>query len=125
MLSAYVEHGTIFHACEAASISRRTHYDWLKADPGYSAAFEDAKDAVADGLEQEAAHRAKEGWLEPVYYKGEVCGQVRRFSDLLMIFLLKGLRPEKYRERIDTRHGGTLTLEQAICASREPEPPRG
>jgi hypothetical protein len=124
MLAAYIEHGTVFHACRATSMSRRTHYDWLQQDPAYASAFEDAKDAVADRLEQEAARRAKEGWPEPVFYKGEVCGHVHKFSDLLLIFLLKGLRPEKYRERVDTRHEGTLTLEAAVMASREPEVPR-
>ncbi|MCZ6916509.1 MAG: hypothetical protein O7I93_07020 [Gemmatimonadetes bacterium] len=28
---------------------------------------------------------------------------MRRYSDVLLIFLLKALRPEKYRERVDVR----------------------
>ena len=33
-------------------------------------------------------------------------GTVRRYSDVLLIFLLKGLRPEQYRERYEIK--GTL-----------------
>ena len=45
-----------------------------------------------------------EGWEEPVgWYKGEAGGTVRRFSDTLLIFLLKGAAPEKYRERLEVR----------------------
>ena len=38
------------------------------------------------------------GVEQPVFYKGEVCGLVRKYSDVLLIFLLKGLRPEVYRK---------------------------
>lgn len=30
-----------------------------------------------------------------------MCGTVKRYRDLLLIFLLKGVRPEKYRERYE------------------------
>jgi hypothetical protein len=125
MLAAYLKCGTIFHGCKGAGITRRTHYDWMKADPAYRDAFEDAAEAVADNLEAEAMRRAREGWPEPVYYQGEVCGSVRKFSDLLLIFMLKALRPDKFRERIDLKHSGKLGLEAAIAASRQLEASRG
>ena len=37
------------------------------------------------------------------WYKGKPGGTVREYSDILLIFLLKALRPEKYRERVDVR----------------------
>ncbi len=40
------------------------------------------------------------------WYKGKPGGTVRLYSDVLPIFLLKALRPEKYRERVEVR--GTL-----------------
>ena len=39
-------------------------------------------------------------------YKGQAGGTVRRYSDTLLIFLLKGLKPEVYRERLEVQ--GTL-----------------
>ncbi len=46
-----------------------------------------------------------EGWEEPAgWYQGEAGGTVRRYSDTLLIFLLKGHRPERFHEQV--RHTG-------------------
>jgi hypothetical protein len=55
------------------------------------------KEEAIGGLEDEAVRRAYEGWLKPVFYQGRQCGAVRRYSDKLLMFLLKGWRPERYR----------------------------
>ena len=49
----------------------------------------------------------------PVYYQGKEVGQIRKFSDTLLIFLLKGARPETYRERHEHtgKHGGPIQYE--------------
>ena len=39
---------------------------------------------------------------KPVFYHGEICGSVREYSDTAAIFLLKGRRPEVYRDRTET-----------------------
>jgi hypothetical protein len=121
LLEAYIQFGTVTHASQAVGIGRRTHYDWLAADPAYAGAFADAKDAVADAYELEVKRRAIEGVDEPVFYKGEICGHVRKFSDLLLIFMLKALRPGKYRETVNSAHSGKVTLEALVAASRLPE----
>jgi hypothetical protein len=92
-LAAFAQQGNVKGACEAAGIARCTHYAWLESDPDYKRAFNDAKEDAADALEAEARRRAFAG------------------SDLLLIFLLKGLRPEKYRDRYDPR---TSSNEQEI-----------
>ncbi len=88
MLIAYARTGNISQACAAVGIGRRSHYDWLDSDDDYAAAFRQAGEDAADALEAEARRRAFEG------------------SDTLLIFLLKGLRPERYRERYDHRLQG-------------------
>ena len=80
-LAAFVEYGTISAACKAAGIGRSTWYGIKKDDPQFAADAEHAKHEVADGLEQEAIRRAYDG------------------SDVLLIFLLKGHKPEKFKER--------------------------
>lgn len=55
----------------------------------------------AELLEAEAVRRAYEGVDEPVFYQGSECGEVRKYSDTLLMFLLKGMMPNKYRERVD------------------------
>ena len=54
---------------------------------------EDAHDA----LESEARRRAVEGVPMPVYYNGKVCGTVRKYSDFLLMFLMKAKMPQ-YRD---------------------------
>jgi hypothetical protein len=98
-LAAYSQCGNITRAAEMAEIDRGTHYVWLKDDPEYPALFEAATQEAGDRLEQEARRRAVEGVAEPVFYQGEICGTVQRYSDTLLIFLLKGAKPEKYADR--------------------------
>jgi len=101
-----------------AGIDRGTHYDWLKADPGYKAAFEAVQDQEAQALEDEAVRRAYEGVERPVYQMGRQVGTIREYSDALLIFLLKGLRPAKYRERYDVVVAAGDSLVQAIARGR-------
>lgn len=49
-------------------------------------------------LEDEARRRAVDGVDEPVFQGGELVGHVRRYSDRLLEFLLRGRRPTVYRE---------------------------
>lgn len=110
-LAAYAENGNISQSAAIAGIPRRTHYDWLAADPSYAAAFEQAGEQAADALEREARRRATEGVRKErlFFYKGAVItdrdGEPIRevtteFSDTLLIFLLKGVRPDKYADRL-------------------------
>lgn len=103
-LEAFVEKHTVYHAAQASKVGRRTHYDWLTNDPAYAVAFDDAKEAVIDILTNEADRRGAEGVLEPVYYQGEKVDSVRKYSDVLLIFRLKALAPDLYRERFE--HSG-------------------
>ncbi len=91
-------------ACEVAKVGRSSHYRWLEEHLEYREAFELAKECAADVLEAAAYRRAVTGWDEPVgWYRGEAGGMVRKYSDVLLIFLLKGIRPEKYRDRMEVR----------------------
>lgn len=105
-LVAYAELGNISEAAKAARCNRQSHLNWLKRDGLYALAFKDAQEQAIDRLEKEAQRRAHDGVVEPVYYQGKVVGGIKRYSDTLLIFLLKGLRPDKYRERYDMRHSG-------------------
>lgn len=98
--------GNVTKACESAGIGRRSAYEWREADPEFAAEWDEAVEAGTEELEEEARRRAFSGVDEPVFYQGEVCGEVRKYSDTLLIFLLKGRRPEKYRENIKAELGG-------------------
>lgn len=106
-LSAYAECGTVTHAATAAGISRGSHYVWL-GEPEYEAAYSLAHDYACQSLELEARRRAMAGWDEPVFHNGEVCGHKRKFSDALLMFLMKGAMPDKYRDNVKLEHAGAI-----------------
>jgi transposase-like protein len=100
-LSVFPEEGTVSHAAKRVGIDRVTHYRWLQADPEYAAAFATAELEANDNMEREARRRAVEGTEEPVYQGGKKIGTIRKYSDTLLIFLMKAAMPSKYRERVD------------------------
>lgn len=121
-LKAFAETGTLTHAAEAAGCDRSAHYYWMEHDPEYPALFTEAAHRANDSLEREARRRAIEGTEEPIYHNGRVVGAVHKYSDTLLIFLMKGALPSKYRERIDVtmdvttevrRLAGELGLDEA------------
>lgn len=97
-LAAYRRTCNITASAAAAGIKPRQHYRWLENYPKYAAAFRRASVVAADYLESVAIERAAVGWEEPVFYKGDECGTVRRFDGGLMQFLLRGAKPEKYKQ---------------------------
>ncbi|MGC1273927.1 MAG: hypothetical protein WBC44_09485 [Planctomycetaceae bacterium] len=110
-LAAYAETGNISTAAKASKIERKTHWDWMHGDATYPERFEAAKEQAIETLEAEARRRAVEGVEEPAgWYKGKSCGTVRKYSNTLLIFLLKGAAPEKYRERVDNKLSGGVNV---------------
>lgn len=132
-LAAYAKTGNITAAAKVAKVNRGQHYDWL-LDPDYERAFASAHQEAAELLELEARRRAMEGVHEPVIYQGALqyeavrdktgapkldpeTGEallrpltIRRYSDTLLIFLLKGAKPETYRETFkgEIKHSGAI-----------------
>ena len=106
MLAALSKTGNISASARAAEIHRSTHYEWLALDPDYAAGVDQALEEAVDVLEAAARKRALIG------------------SDVLLIFLLKGHRPEKYRERHEIKHQARVTVEDdgdAFEVLRDPE----
>jgi hypothetical protein len=70
-------------------------------DPQFSEQWDVAQKLGEDAMEDEARRRAIEGVEQPIYKNGEVVGRRIDYSDILMIFLLKGAKPEKYKDRVE------------------------
>lgn len=104
-IAAFAECGNITQAAKIAKIERASHYRWLE-DAEYKGAFDAAQEQAVDALEQEARRRALHGVDEPVFYKGMECGAIRKYSDTLLIFLLKGLKPAMYRDNLRAEISG-------------------
>ena len=104
-LEAYITCGTITHAARMAKIARQTHHAWLAGDTEYQQLFAEAEIAATDALIKEARRRAIDGISEPILYKGEVVKTIRKYSDNLLMFLIRGALPEVYRERYEFSGG--------------------
>ncbi len=94
------ETGQVKKAAEAIGMSRYAVYKWRKDHPDFAEAWDEAAKVSVYTLEDEAMRRAVDGVAEPVYYKGERIDTIAKYSDTLLIFLLKGLAPEKYRDNL-------------------------
>ncbi len=75
--------GNIRQSCEKAGIARSIAYKWKKQDKIFADKWEDAKEDACDMLKEEARKRAMDK------------------SDVLLMFLLKSLKPDIYRERYE------------------------
>ena len=102
--------GMVLAAADSVGLSRKTMYDWRRADPEFKAAWEQAILDSTIVLEQEAIRRATKGVTEDVYHKGEVVGQQIRYSDNLLMFTMKAREPDKYRDRSEVKHTGEVVI---------------
>lgn len=116
-LSALSEAGVVRYACKAAGVDSTTVYQRRKDDSGFAAAWAQALDDAADLLESEAVRRGRDGIVETVVGKNGEVYENTKYSDTLLIFLLKGARPEKYRERFDTKLSGSLDIGTVVAAA--------
>ena len=124
-LKALAETGIVSAAVEIAATSRTRVYELRKHDPAFAAGWEEAEERAADALEAEAWRRAVAGVPEPLVSGGKVVrdddGQpiaIRRYSDALMIALLKARRPERFKDRAVVEHDITDGLADRLEAAR-------
>ena len=88
--------GNISAAARAAGRARSGFYRDRRKDPVFASAWAEALEEAADRLELEAVRRAVDGVSEQRFYQGEEIGSVTRYSDNLLMFLLKARRPWRF-----------------------------
>lgn len=98
-IEALASGATVTDAAKTAGVAREPMYRWRKADPDFAAEWDAAYSTGADVLVSEARRRATTGVAEPVYHMGKVVGTVQRYSDTLLMFLMKARAPEQYCDR--------------------------
>jgi hypothetical protein len=120
-LAAYKITGSIVLSAEAAGVEKTIHYRWLAKNEAYARDFELADKEFGDVLEACAIGRAKDGVLEAVFYQGAPCGAIRKYSDGLMVHLLKRFKPEKYSTRVSAEVNvtGSLDIVERLKAARK------
>jgi len=98
-LGAVAGCGNITQACGELRINRGTIYQMRQENEEFRLALAAALETGYDAWEDAAADRAFNGYEKPVYQQGTKVGTVTEFSDTLAALLLKGSKPEKYKER--------------------------
>lgn len=127
-LAAYRVSGNITRAALAANISRDMHHRRMRTDPAYQMAFAEASEAALRNKAAEAVRKAQEleddiafaeqeayrrgvfGVERTKYWQGTPCGKEIEYSDALLQFLLRGAKPEKYREKYIHEVSGNVDL---------------
>lgn len=103
---AYARHGIISDGTLAAGITYRIYHRWRKDDELFNEDCKTAEAMANDLMEREARRRAIDGFGRPIIYQGEITGEYTDYSDALLTTLMKGNKPEKYKER--TQHSGQI-----------------
>ncbi|UTC27943.1 terminase small subunit [Stenotrophomonas phage A1432] len=131
-LRAFATRGIVLDGCKAAGVSRSAVEHWRESSEWFDTMYAIAIEEAADRIEGEAYRRAVEGYDEPVIYQGmtttvidpetmqEKQLTVRKYSDSLMAMILRGARPEKYRENYKVEHSGAAGGVLVIPAPIDP-----
>ena len=106
-LAALRETGNVSAAARRAGTCRSVCYGWRRRDRGFATAWADALEEAADRLEMEAFRRAVDGVGEDRFFGGHVVGEVTRYSDALLMFLLRARRPQRFGPRPESGSGMT------------------
>ena len=118
-LKALSQTGNVAGSAQLVGISRSAAYKARRTNPNFAEKWDEAIEVATDAMELEARRRAETGVEEQVFYQGQVVGHVRKYSDTLLIFLLKAHRPEKYRDRVEAKIDGRIELTSAAEALEE------
>jgi hypothetical protein len=110
-LDALSETGNVSDACRINKLPRRTVYNWRKENAKFAEEWKVSLEMGTEALEDEAVRRAKDGVDKPVFQGGKLVGHVREYSDTLLIFLLKGAKPQKYRDNVALEHNGNVGVQ--------------
>jgi hypothetical protein len=87
---------TVSEASLRAGVSRHALYRRRNVDFQFDMHWDLALEVAADRLEVEADRRGMTGWEETIYYKGSAVGVRRRYSDRMLMFRLRALKPRRY-----------------------------
>lgn len=96
--------GNVSEALRKGKVTRSYVYDRRQTDLEFADAFEAARLCGREVLVDEAHRRAYRGVRKEIYHQGEVVGTEQRYSDTLLMFLIKQQDPS-YREHYSIDHG--------------------
>ena len=110
--------GVVSKALAESGLKRTVAYIHFRDDPEFAEEWVDALESGIDELYEEAKRRAVHGVEEPVLQGGRIVGTTKRFSDKLLIYLLKqGDYQKRWRSRLVQT--GNLAMQSIVIAAEE------
>lgn len=87
---------TVHDCCRLVGVHRTTVYKLRDRDPTFREAWQEVKRRKIERLEQSTWERATDGWLEPVFQRGEEVGRIRKYDNRLSTWLLERAMRKQY-----------------------------
>lgn len=111
-LRYYAATGQHNKSAYAVGITPETVRQHRKKFPEFGNAVLEAYRDFQESLETEAVRRGRGGTLKPIFQKGMKVGEVREYSDTLLLEMLRRHIPEyRHRQQVDVNHtGGVLVV---------------
>jgi len=115
-LQYLAETGCVWRSVKLVGTSAARVYALRHNDPAFRQAWDEAEAIAADRLEAEAWRRAVEGFDEPVVSAGKLVRDddgnpvmVRRYSDTLLLALLRAHRPARFTKGLPASAAASTT----------------
>jgi hypothetical protein len=107
-LQRYLACGTFYRAAKKAGTAETSVRNWLRKDVKFARAFAAVKEAFVERLEMEADRRGVRGVPRMRFYQGKPIVDPgtgkplveMEYSDQLLMFRLRALKPTVYRDRL-------------------------
>lgn len=118
-------------ACQASHLTRRFINRMRENDPVFARDYDEAMEEATDLLEAEAWRRALEGVPQPLVKAGQPVLDadgtaiiVRRYSDPLLVMLLRGCKPDKFQRRMGSATAASDSNSSIREIAADEDPPR-
>lgn len=113
---------SVRRACKVTGVDLALVYQRRNADPAFAKRWAEATHLSTQALVDEAVRRAHHGEPVPLMHKGERVGTVRKYSDVLLMFLIKQ-RDASFREAYDAAKGQDSTVQINVQVNTVEGPP--
>lgn len=104
------EHGLLHTAARAVGTTAKQVQRYRDNNAEFDAAVRDALELSTDTLEREARRRGVDGVVKGVYYQGDLVATEVVYSDTLLSKMLDAKRRQEFGNKVDVRHGGSITV---------------
>jgi hypothetical protein len=111
-LRVLADTASVIQAVRAVDMAPSGAYYLRKREPDFAAAWDAALVRATTELEAVAYERAVNGTVRATWRNGKKTGEIRHYSERLLLALMKAQRPEKYgSDRMVERHQAAVAAE--------------